>query len=81
MSNETSPRFVSIDANKSDTVDLPTGQCRALYVGSGGTLVIGFAGGGAGVTFSNVQNGSVIPAAAARLFNTGTTCTGVIALY
>lgn len=64
----------------SDSTDLPN-TCRSLYVGTGGSVAVQPAGGGAAVTFTNVPNGSVLPVRASRVMATGTTASGIVALW
>ncbi len=54
---------------------------KALFVGSGGHLVLRGAGGGADVTFRNVADGSVLPVRAQFVRATGTTAADILALY
>ena len=51
---------------------------RALYVGTGGAVVADMAGGNS-VTFSNVQDGSILPVRVVSL-GTATTATGIVGL-
>lgn len=52
---------------------------KALYIGTGGTIVLTGASGG-DVTFANVQSGSILPVRARYVRATGTTATGIVAL-
>ena len=54
---------------------------KALFVGTGGTIVTRGAGGGADVTFKNVPNGAVLPFRARFVRATGTTAADILALY
>ena len=63
-----------------DGTDLPRG-CRALYVGGAGTIVVMLDKDSASVTLVGVVAGSVLPIRAKRVFATGTTATGLVALY
>jgi hypothetical protein len=54
--------------------------CAALFVGTGGNLKVTLVDGGT-VTFNNVPSGSVLPVAASVVWSTGSTASGVIALY
>jgi len=42
-------------------VATPFTKCRAIYVGTGGTLTLADPNGGANVAFTNVPNGTVLP--------------------
>ena len=52
-------------------VDIATAS-RALYIGSGGDLVVDMAGTGESVTFANVAPGSVLPISVTRVYATST---------
>ena len=69
-------------AAQSDTIDLPQGPTRGIFIGGAGNLKVNMASGNA-VTL-------VIPAGACgftldlcvrRVYTTGTSCTGIITLY
>lgn len=73
---------IPIDADTitpNDNTDLTTPG--VLYVGSGGTLIIRMMNTTASYTFLNVPNGAFLPIMASRVVSTGTTCTGIIALF
>lgn len=61
----------------SDTADL-TYETRALYVGGAGDLSVQM---GSAVLFIGVQAGSVLPIRVSRVNTTGTTATGIVALW
>ena len=63
----------------SDATDL-TVMPRAIYVGGTGNLALRMAGGQT-VTLTGVQAGSLLPLRAARVLATGTTATGIVALW
>jgi hypothetical protein len=63
----------------SDSVDLHN-QARALYVGSGGNLVVVLPS-GQQVTLLNVQGGAQIPLEVNRVMATGTTVGNILALW
>lgn len=54
---------------------------KALFVGTGGQLVLRGSGGGVDVTFKNVADGTVIPFRAQFVRATGTTAADIVALY
>lgn len=54
---------------------------KALFVGSGGDVVVRGVGGGADVTFKNVAAGSILPVRAAFVRATGTTAGDIVGLY
>lgn len=63
----------------SDTAELPVVP-KALYVGTGGALVVRGIGGAADVTFRNVASGQVIDVRAQFVRATGTTAADIVAL-
>lgn len=54
---------------------------KALFVGTGGNLVLRGVGGGADVLFRNVASGSLLPFRASHVRATGTTASDIVALY
>ncbi len=54
---------------------------RALYVGGGGTLVLRLADDTANVTLVGVPAGAVLDVQAKLVLATGTTATGIVALF
>jgi hypothetical protein len=54
---------------------------KALFVGTGGTIAMRGAGGGADQIFKNVPDGSVLPFRAEYVRATGTTAADILALY
>lgn len=54
---------------------------KALFVGSGGTIVLRGAGGGSDTTWRNVPSGSVLPVRAQYVRAAGTTAADILALY
>ena len=63
----------------SDTAELPIVP-KALYVGTGGTVVLRGEAGDADVTFRNVASGSVLDVRARWVRQTGTTAADIVAL-
>lgn len=53
---------------------------KALYVGTGGTVILRGVGGAADVTFKNVANGQVLDVRAQYVRATGTTAADIVAL-
>lgn len=53
---------------------------KALYVGTGGTLVLRTASGSADVIFRNLANGQLLPVRAQHVRATGTTAANIVAL-
>jgi hypothetical protein len=64
----------------SDTVDLPRGLTQALWVGSGGDVAAVSADNRVTV-FAAVPAGSWLPIAVRRVNASGSTSTGLVALY
>lgn len=65
----------------SDTVMLPNGVCRALWVGGAGNIVLLAEDDSAAVTLSGVAAGTVVPVRARRVNSTSTTATLIVAMY
>lgn len=63
----------------SDTVNMPDGTARALYVGVTGNLTVVMANGTVQL-FSNVPVG-ILPIQVSRVNSTATTATNIVALY
>lgn len=81
-----SPAAGAVACTPSDTVNIPSGACRALYIGgpTGGgyaDVVVMVADYSTSVTFKNVPVGAVLPVSAVRVLATGTTATNIVALY
>lgn len=55
-------------------------RCRALYIGTGGNVVVVFAESGEAITFTNVQSGTILPVQAKRVNSTNTTASNIVAL-
>lgn len=69
-------RFAAVaPSDASDLTELP----KALYVGTGGTLVLRGAD-GVPVTFGQVASGTVLPVRARGVHATGTTAGAIVAL-
>jgi hypothetical protein len=60
--------------------DLTNGECRALYIGTGGALSLDI-GNSTAVIFAAVPGGTVLPVRAKRVRATGTGATNIVALY
>lgn len=63
----------------SDSVELSVIP-KALYIGTGGTVILRGVGAGADVTFKNVANGQILDVAAQYVRATGTTASDIVAL-
>lgn len=64
----------------SDTVDFLDGPCDALWSGTTGTIAIVGHDGSVG-SFAAINDSGVIAVKAKRINTTGTTATGIVALY
>lgn len=77
--SEPGPGQILVAVTPSDTVNLVNGVCRAIHVNGAGNVKFSDARGNA-VTVTLVA-GMPIPYAASRIWSTGTTATGIFAVY
>jgi hypothetical protein len=63
-----------------DTTNIAPAPCDAFYVGGAGTVVV-IDIGGTTLTLTGALAGTVYPLRVMRVLATGTTATGIIALY
>ena len=71
-------RAVAVEPHDVDALaDIP----KALFVGTGGTIIMRGAGGGADVAFKKVPDGAVLPFRAQYVRATGTSAADIVALY
>ena len=77
--DQTAPARRWLSVTPSDSVDLPAG-CRGLYVGTAGNLSL-VGSDGTAITFATTDNNTIVPLAPTRVRSTGTTATGIVALY
>lgn len=75
----TNPASRAVAVTPSDSVDLVAAS-RGIWVGTGGNLAVITAGGDT-VTVPNVQDGTLVPIRASRVLATGTTATGLVAMW
>lgn len=75
---KTSRRYKAVTPH--DTNVLANGECSALYVGTGGHVVLVDVDGDS-CTFKNVPDGGTIPAQTLIVKSTGTTATDIVAYY
>jgi len=73
-----SPAEAAAAVTPSDSGSLE-GRVRALYIGTGGVVSVKMAD-GSSVTFSGVPSG-FLPVTVAQVLATGTTASGIVALY
>lgn len=78
MSELTAPaaEAVAVDVSASDQ----TVNTRGLWVGGAGNVKVDMKRGGAGVTFSAVPAGTLLPFRITKIYNSGTTATLMVAL-
>ena len=79
-SNLDSPASNAVAATPSDSVDFPFAS-RGLYIGGSGDVRVDMQHGAAPVTFLGVMAVSILPIRVSRVYATGTTATGIVALY
>ncbi|HQY43007.1 MAG TPA: hypothetical protein PK450_02420 [Paracoccaceae bacterium] len=77
--NLTAPAREAATITPNDAIDLAV-MPRAIYVGQSGDISVRFSGGQA-VLFANAQAGSFLPVRAIGVNATGTTATGLVALW
>lgn len=75
----TSPAMNATDVLPSDTTALAS-ISRAIYVGQTGDVSLEMQGGQV-ISFQNIQGGSVLALRVAKVRQTGTTATGIVALW
>lgn len=76
----THPAYTYAAVTASDTVNIPGGPARSLYVGTGGDVAAVPVGATTAVVFKNVGAGTTLPIFAVRVNATATTATDVVAL-
>lgn len=74
------PAQDAVPVTPHDTTMLTYG-CRGLYIETGGDLVLLMAGSDTARTIAGVADGTLLPFAVRRVNSTGTTATGIHALY
>ena len=73
-----SDSFRAVDVSGGDVV--LNGTCRALFIGAAGDVVLRDGNSGSNVTFTCVA-GQVLPVATTTVRQTGTSATGIVALF
>lgn len=74
------PAIDAATITKSDTVNIPGGPCRTIWVGGTGDVVVVTPSGNV-VTFSGVPAGYELRVNALRVNSTSTTATNMVALF
>lgn len=64
-----------------DTNEIGTYEPKAIYVGTGGTIVMKLVGDTASTTWTNVPDGALLPVRPSVILATGTTASDIIAIY
>jgi len=77
--SRSAPAQTSMPVTPSDSADLPGGTCRAISVKVSGNVKITDASNSTDTIY--VTAGYAFPQAAARIWSTGTTATGISAHY
>ena len=80
IDNHAAPAEYAAAVVKSDSTVLNPVP-RALYIGSGGDVVVTMAADGTDVTFANVPTGTKLPVRVSKVKATGTTASSIVALY
>lgn len=75
-----SPANDAVPVNVASQSQFLEGTCRSLFTGSGGSITLVTAKGRT-VTFTDLTPGSVLTVQATQINSSGTTATGIIALY
>ncbi len=57
-----------------------TGAWWALYVGTGGTIVLDMSGSGTLLSFVNIPNGTWLPVSCTKIYQTGTTASDILGM-
>ena len=70
-----STAYYSESITPSDSTDLTSGECDAIYVGTGGNVSIYPPGSTSAVTFKNLASGFILLVHAKRVMSTNTTAT------
>ena len=76
-----SPANSSYSVTPHDTNEIGAFLPRAIYTGSGGAIAMMLEGDIASIVWANVPAGAILPVKARIILATGTTATGIIALY
>jgi hypothetical protein len=74
-----SPFEHAVALTPNDAVELT--PSRALWVGFPGSIKVDLLGGAQGVTFAAVPAGALLPIRCTKVYATGTTARGILALY
>lgn len=70
----------AVAVTPSDGADLARGTTKGLYIGGAGNVVVNLSNGDT-VTLTAIQVGVIHPISVKRVWATGTTATGIVAVY
>ena len=76
-----SPARASYAVTPHNTNEIGTHLPKALYVGTGGTIVMQLVNDASDITLTNIPNGSLLPLRPIKVKATGTTASGIVALF
>lgn len=79
VQNISLPAEFAVSVTPSDSTDLLV-PCRGIYIGGAGAVTVNMMD-GTQITFSGLAAGQFMPIRARRIWATGTTATGIVALY
>jgi hypothetical protein len=79
--NASTPADTAAVVTPDDGTDLPTAPCKALWIGSGGDIVVDMEVSGSAITFVGVGSGVLLPIRVNRVRATSTTAADIVALY
>ncbi len=74
------PASRAVAVTPSDTDEL-VNVSRGIFVGNTGDLTVVLGDDSAAVTFENIADGTLLPLRVRQVLSTGTTATGIVALY
>lgn len=77
--NDAAPAMEAIAVTPSDSVDLPKGIARALFIGGAGSVVLDTYN-NTSITFAGLAAGTILPVQTKRV-RTSSTATSIVALY
>ena len=76
-----SSEFEGEPVTPSDSTDLPSGPCSAIYVTGAGNVNVNLAGVGGTAVLTTLSAGQIVRINVSRILSTSTTATGIFALY
>ena len=70
-----------IPISPSDSDDLPEGKTKGIYIGTSGSISVIMASGNARVLPATLVSGVIHPISVLRVLETGTSASGLMAVY